>query len=81
VCYVAGILQVYHDVHTAELARRAVGAGADGLNLLNSSMGGNETQKEKKTKSDFNAYISSIVFGQDKLVPTKQQHFFMRFRP
>jgi nitronate monooxygenase len=33
-------IKVYHDVHTAELAKRAVDAGVDGLNLLNSSMGG-----------------------------------------
>ena len=33
-------IKVYHDVHNAELARRAVSAGVDGLNLLNSSMGG-----------------------------------------
>jgi nitronate monooxygenase len=33
-------IKVYHDVHNAELARRAAGAGVDGLNLLNSSMGG-----------------------------------------
>jgi nitronate monooxygenase len=33
-------IKVYHDVHNAELARRAVLAGVDGLNLLNSSMGG-----------------------------------------
>jgi nitronate monooxygenase len=32
--------KVYHDVHNVELARRAVDAGADGLNLLNSDMGG-----------------------------------------
>lgn len=32
--------KVYHDVHTAELARRAAGAGADGVNLLNDRMGG-----------------------------------------
>lgn len=31
-------VKVYHDVHNAELARRAAGAGVDGLNLLNSSM-------------------------------------------
>lgn len=31
---------MYHDVHSAELARRAAGAGADGLNLLNDRMGG-----------------------------------------
>ena len=32
--------KVYHDVHTEELARRAVGAGVDGVNLLNDRMGG-----------------------------------------
>jgi len=31
---------VYHDVHSAELARRAAGAGVRGLNLLNNEMGG-----------------------------------------
>jgi NAD(P)H-dependent flavin oxidoreductase YrpB (nitropropane dioxygenase family) len=35
----AGI-KVYHDVHTPELAQKAADAGVDGLNLLNSSMGG-----------------------------------------
>ena len=33
-------IKVYHDVHSPELAKRAAGAGVDGLNLLNSSMGG-----------------------------------------
>ncbi len=33
-------IKVYHDVHSPELARRAAAAGVDGLNLLNSSMGG-----------------------------------------
>lgn len=33
-------IKVYHDVHNATLARRAVDAGVDGLNLLNSDMGG-----------------------------------------
>mmetsp|Transcript_11934 Transcript_11934/g.24224 ORF Transcript_11934/g.24224 Transcript_11934/m.24224 type:complete len:346 (+) Transcript_11934:68-1105(+) len=33
-------VKVYHDVHNAKLAVRAIEAGVDGLNLLNSSMGG-----------------------------------------
>ena len=33
-------IKVYHDVHNASLAERAVGAGVDGLNLLNTDMGG-----------------------------------------
>jgi nitronate monooxygenase len=33
-------IKVYHDVHSTELAKRAADAGVDGLNLLNSSMGG-----------------------------------------
>ena len=33
-------IKVYHDVHNAELAHRAIDAGVDGLNLLNSNMGG-----------------------------------------
>lgn len=33
-------VKVYHDVHNAKLAMRAVDAGVDGLNLLNSRMGG-----------------------------------------
>jgi nitronate monooxygenase len=33
-------IKVYHDVHNVELARRAAGAGVDGLNLLNKDMGG-----------------------------------------
>lgn len=33
-------IKVYHDVHNAELAKRAAGAGVDGLNLLNNEMGG-----------------------------------------
>ena len=37
-------IKVYHDVHSPELARRAAGAGVDGLNLLNSSMGGQTGQ-------------------------------------
>jgi nitronate monooxygenase len=32
--------KVYHDVHSAKLAMRAVDAGVDGLNLLNNRMGG-----------------------------------------
>jgi nitronate monooxygenase len=33
-------IKIYHDVHNPEVARRAAGAGVDGLNLLNSDMGG-----------------------------------------
>jgi nitronate monooxygenase len=33
-------IKVYHDVHTPEFARKAADAGVDGLNCLNSSMGG-----------------------------------------
>ena len=32
--------KVYHDVHTPKIALQAAAAGVDGLNLLNSSMGG-----------------------------------------
>ena len=35
-------IKVYHDVHNISLAQRAADAGVDGLNLLNSSMGGND---------------------------------------
>lgn len=38
-------IKVYHDVHNVELARRAAGAGVDGLNLLNSDMGGQTGSK------------------------------------
>jgi nitronate monooxygenase len=33
-------IKVYHDVHNVTLAQRAVDAGVDGLNLLNTDMGG-----------------------------------------
>ena len=38
-CHEAGV-KVYHDVHTPKIALQAAAAGVDGLNLLNSSMGG-----------------------------------------
>lgn len=48
-------IKVYHDVHNVELARRAAGAGVDGLNLLNSDMGG-QTGK-----------LSALSFVEDAL--------------
>lgn len=42
-------IKVYHDVHNAELARRAADAGVDGLNLLNSDMGGQTGSKTAKS--------------------------------
>lgn len=50
-------VKVYHDVHNAELARRAAGAGVDGLNLLNSDMGG---QTGSKGAAEFVAEVSQL---------------------
>ena len=57
-------VKVYHDVHNSKLALRAIDAGVDGLNLLNSSMGGQtgqyspseiirSVQESHSTSSDF----------------------------
>jgi len=42
-------IKVYHDVHTPEVALKAAAAGVDGLNCLNSSMGGQTGNRDADT--------------------------------
>ena len=57
--------KVYHDVHTAELARRAAGAGVDGVNLLNNRMGG---QTGATAPLDLLREVSALGLGDLPLV-------------
>jgi nitronate monooxygenase len=51
-------VKVYHDVHNAKLAKLAYEAGVDGLNLLNSSMGG---QTGAHTAEEIIAAVKPLV--------------------
>ncbi len=57
--HAAGI-KVYHDVHNTKLAQRAVDAGVDGLNLLNSDMGG---QTGSLRAAEFIEQVANLNLG------------------
>jgi nitronate monooxygenase len=53
-------VKVYHDVHTPAVARKVADQGVDGLNCLNSSMGG---QTGNRTAEEFAKELASGGFG------------------
>jgi len=58
-------VKVYHDVHTPKVARKVADMGVDGLNILNSSMGG---QTGNMTAEDFITDLQSGGFGDLPLI-------------
>jgi len=53
-------VKVYHDVHTPEIARKVADEGVDGLNCLNSSMGG---QTGNRTAEQFAEQLAAGGVG------------------
>ena len=58
-------VRVYHDVHTPKVARKCADAGVHGLNMLNSSMGG---QTGSLTAEAFVSELQSGGFGELPMV-------------
>ena len=54
-------VKVYHDAHTPRVARKVADAGVHGLNILNSSMGG---QTGNRTAEDFIKELEGGGFGE-----------------